>query len=115
MVPGGTNVIPDYDPATIRAMNLSRAENLMSQKHSIQQQQGQRVLDAQAQANQMMAMEPYQRLQTYGQGIGQLAPHMGQYTMQQTPDPTPLQTALGVGTTLAGIYGLTNPTRNLFG
>ena len=38
MVPGGTNVIPDYDPATIRAMNLSRAENLMSQKHSIQHQ-----------------------------------------------------------------------------
>ena len=41
MVPGGTNVIPDYDPATIRAMNLSRAENLMSQKHSIQHGQHQ--------------------------------------------------------------------------
>jgi len=25
--------------------------------------------------------------------------------MQVTPNPTPLQTALGIGTTLAGIYG----------
>ena len=33
MVPGGTNVISGYDPATVRAMNLSRAENLLSQKH----------------------------------------------------------------------------------
>ena len=32
VVPGGTNVIPGYDPATVRAMNLSRAENLMHQK-----------------------------------------------------------------------------------
>ena len=32
VVPGGTNVIQGYDPATIRAMNLSRAENLMHQK-----------------------------------------------------------------------------------
>ena len=33
VVPGGTNVISGYDPATVRAMNLSRAENLLSQKH----------------------------------------------------------------------------------
>ncbi len=37
---------------------------------AIQQQQGQRVLDAQRQAAKMAAMEPYQRLGTYGQGIG---------------------------------------------
>ena len=30
------------------------------------------------------------------------------------PNPTPLQTALGVGTTLAGIYGAVNP-RPIFG
>ena len=38
---------------------------------------------------------------------------MGGYpgSTQQTfvPNPTPLQTALGVGTTLAGIYGAINP------
>ena len=36
VVPGGTNVIQGYDPATIRAMNLSRAENLMHQKQQFQ-------------------------------------------------------------------------------
>ena len=70
---------------------------------AIQQQQGQRVLDAQAQANQMMAMEPYQRLGTYGQGIGQLAPMMGSQTTQISPDPTALQTALGWTSVMGGI------------
>jgi hypothetical protein len=34
----------------------------------------------------------------------------GQTVSTNVPNPTPLQTALGVGTTLAGIYGgLKNP------
>jgi len=69
----------------------------------IQQQQGQRVLDAQRQANQMAAFEPYQRLGTYGQGIGQLAPMMGGTQTAITPDPTALQTALGWTSVLGGI------------
>jgi len=69
----------------------------------IQQQQSQNVLNAQQQANQMMAMEPYQRLGTYGQGIGQLAPMMGGTTSTMTPDPTALQTALGWTSVLGGI------------
>ena len=69
----------------------------------IQQQQTQNVLNAQRQANQMAAMEPYQRLGTYGQGIGQLAPMMGSTTTQITPDPTALQTALGWTSVLGGI------------
>ena len=72
----------------------------------IQQQQSQNVLNAQQQANQMMAMEPYQRLGTYGQGIGQLAPMMGGTTSTMTPDPTALQTAL-VWTSVMG--GIMNP------
>ena len=44
---------------------------------------------------------------------------MGGYPAQTqqtvTPNPTPLQSAIGVGTTLAGIYGAVNPSRNLFG
>jgi len=39
----------------------------------------------------------------------------GQTVSTNVPNPTPLQTALGIGTTLAGIYGAVNPTRNLFG
>ena len=77
----------------------------LSQIGDIQQRQEQNVLDAQAKGYQMMAQEPYQRLGTYGAGIQGLAPIMGQYTMQQTPDPTPLQTALGTMSVLGGIMG----------
>ena len=75
----------------------------LSQIGGIQQQQAQNVLDAQRQANQMAAMEPYQRLGTYGAGIGALAPVRGQMTQQITPDPSPLQTALGFTSVLGGI------------
>jgi hypothetical protein len=51
----------------------------------------------------MAAMEPYQRLGIYGQGIGQLAPMMGGMTSTTTPDPTALQTALGWTSVLGGI------------
>ena len=77
----------------------------LSQVGGIQQQQAQNVLDAQQQAAQMAAMEPYQRLGTYGSGITSLAPIAGQYTTQMTPDPTPLQTALGTMSVLGGIMG----------
>ena len=71
----------------------------------IQQRQIQKEKDAAAKGYQMMAAEPYERLGTYGQGIAGLAPHMGTYQMTQTPDPTPLQTALGTMSVLGGIMG----------
>ena len=71
----------------------------------IQQRQEQRTIDAAAQANKMMAAEPYERLGVYGQGIAGLAPAMGSYQMTQTPDPTALQTALGTMSVLGGIMG----------
>ena len=74
----------------------------------IQQQQSQNVLNAQQQAAQMAAMEPYQRMQAYGQGLGTLAPFQGQMQTAYTPDPTALQTALGYTAVLGGIL---NPTR----
>jgi len=69
----------------------------------IQQQQSQNVLNAQQQANQMMAMEPYQRLGTYGQGIQGLSGMMGGTTSTMTPNPTALQTALGWTSVMGGI------------
>ena len=70
-----------------------------------QQAQAQAVADAQRQAAQTAAYEPYQRLGTYGAGVASLISGYpsGQQTM--TPSASPLQTALGVGTGLAGIYG----------
>jgi len=75
----------------------------LSQVGGIQQQQAQNVLNAQRQASQMAAMEPYQRMGVYGQGLGALAPIQGQMTTQQTADPTALQTALGWTSVLGGI------------
>ena len=69
----------------------------------IQQQQAQNVLNAQQQAAQMGAMEPYQRMQAYGQGVAQLGQMPGQISTQVTPDPTALQTALGTMSVLGGI------------
>ena len=91
------------------APSLQRGDiGTLSQVGGIQQQQAQNVLNAQQQAAQMAAMEPYQRMQAYGQGLGTLAPFQGQMQTAYTPDPTALQTALGYTAVLGGIL---NPTR----
>ena len=73
----------------------------------VQQLQSQAVLDAQREGNRLEAYEPYERLNTYGSGIGGLfsgnAPFGNQSTV--TPNPTPLQTALGTASVLSGIFG----------
>ena len=91
------------------APSLQRGDiGTLSKVGGIQQQQAQNVLNAQQQAAQMAAMEPYQRMQAYGQGLGTLAPFQGQMQTAYTPDPTALQTALGYTAVLGGIL---NPTR----
>jgi hypothetical protein len=75
----------------------------LSQIGGVQQQQSQAVLDAQQQANQMAAMEPYQRMGVYGQGVSQLGQMPGSVSTTQTADPTALQTALGWTSVLGGI------------
>ena len=75
----------------------------LSQIGGIQQQQAQNVLNAQQQANQMAAMEPYQRMGIYGQGLGQLAPFAGQVQTAAAQEPSALQTALGWTSVMGGI------------
>ena len=74
---------------------------------AIQQAQAQAQLEAQRQANQLAAFEPQTRLDTYGRGITQLIsgyPASGsQFT--QTPNLSPLETALGFGLGVADIFG----------
>jgi len=71
-----------------------------------QQAQSQAVLDAQRQATQTAAYEPYQRLGTYGAGVSSLiSGYPAQYQTGQTPSASPLQSALGMGVGLAGLYG----------
>ena len=75
----------------------------LSQVGGIQQQQAQNVLNAQQQAAQMAAMEPYQRMGVYGQGLGTLAPFQGQVQTAETQEPSALQTALGWTSVMGGI------------
>jgi len=71
-----------------------------------QQAQTQAEADAGREKLRMQAYEPYERLGFLGQGLtGIMGGYGNQYQFQQQPNPTPLQTALGTGATLAGIYG----------
>ena len=80
--------------------------NQLGRLGGLQQIQEQAVLDAQKEANRLQAFEPYERLGTYGSGVASLfsgnAPFGNQSTV--TPNPTPLQTALGTGLVLSEIF-----------
>ena len=73
---------------------------------ALNQAQQQATLDAQREAARQAAFLPQQQLDRFaGQVAGIMGGYPGQTTQTAVPNPTPLQTALGVGTTLAGIYG----------
>ena len=78
----------------------------LGQVGATQQAQAQATADAAREGKRMEAFEPYERLGFLGQGLtGIMGGYGNQYQFQQQPNPTPLQTALGTGATLAGIYG----------
>jgi hypothetical protein len=87
--------------------SLQRADiSQLGQVGAQQQAYQQAVLDAQRETERLEAYEPYERYGFMGSGItGMLGGYPGQYQSQVTPNPTPLQSALGIGSTLAGIYG----------
>ena len=78
---------------------------------ALNQAQAQAGLDATREAARQAAFLPSQELDRYAaQVTGLMGGYPGQTQTTVTPNPTPLQTALGVGTTLAGIYGaIKNP------
>ena len=86
---------------------LQRADiSTLGQVGAAQQAQRQAVLDAQRQAARTAAYEPLERLGFFGQGVtGLMGGYPAQYQFQSTPPASPLQTALGLGTGLAGIFG----------
>ena len=73
----------------------------------IQQSQAQAALDAQRQAAQTAAYEPFQRLNVFGSGVAGLMGGMQNFgdVIKTQPDASPLQSALGIGTSVAGILG----------
>ena len=70
-----------------------------------QQGQEQALLDAQKQLEFQKIYAPLQTAQQYGAGItGLIAGYPQQTQTQVAPSPTALQTILGAGATLAGVY-----------
>ena len=87
----------------------------LGQVGATQQAQEQAEKDAEREAARAAAYEPYERLGFFGSGVtGLMGGYPAQYQFSSIPNPTPLQTALGAGATLAGIYGALNP-KSLFG
>ena len=86
---------------------LQRADvSTLGSVGAVQQAQAQAVLDAQRQANQLAAFEPQTRLDTLGRGITQLIsgyPAAGS-RFTQTPNLSPLETALGFGLGVSDIF-----------
>ena len=77
---------------------------------ALNQAQAQANLDAQREAARQATFLPQEQLDRFaGQVTGIMGGYPGTTTTTNIPNPTPLQTALGVGTTLAGIYGATRP------
>ena len=80
--------------------------NALRSAGAIQQAQEQAGLDATREANRLSAYEPYERLGYLGTGIAQIASGApGQFQSMVQPNPTPLQTALGIASVGGGLLG----------
>ena len=86
----------------------------LGQLGALNQAQTQAGLDAQREAARQATFLPQEQLDRFaGQVTGIMGGYPGQTQTTNIPNPTPLQTALGVGTTLAGIYGALQPNANI--
>jgi len=78
----------------------------LGQLGALNQAQRQAELDAQREAARQATFLPQEQLDRFASQVtGIMGGYPGQTQTTNIPNPTPLQTALGVGTTLAGIYG----------
>ena len=89
----------------------------LGQLGALNQAQAQAQADATREAARQAAFLPQEQLDRYAaQVTGIMGGYPAQFQTTNIPNPTPLQTALGVGTTLAGIYGgLTGGNKTDFG
>ena len=87
----------------------------LGQLGALNQAQAQAQLDATREATRMAAFQPQEELNRFADiTTGIMGGMRGTGTATtNVPNPTPLQTALGVGTTLAGIYGAINNPQSL--
>jgi hypothetical protein len=86
----------------------------LGQLGALNQAQAQAQLDAQREAARQATFLPQEQLDRFAaQVTGIMGGYPAQFQTTNIPNPTPLQTALGVGTTLAGIYGATRPNASI--
>ena len=77
---------------------------------ALNQAQAQAQADAQREAARQATFLPQQQLDRFASQVtGLMGGYPGQTTQTVVPNPTPLQTALGIGSTVAGIYSAFNP------
>jgi hypothetical protein len=87
---------------TMQGSDIARA----GQVGSADQAQSQANLTALQEANRLKAYEPLERLGIYGQGVtGLMGGYPAQYQFTSQPNASPLAQALGVASTLGGVYG----------
>jgi hypothetical protein len=87
----------------------------LGQLGALNQAQAQAQLDAQREAVRQATFQPQEQLDLFANRVtGLMGGVQGQGTQTTNiPNPTPLQTALGIGTTLAGIYGAVKAPGNV--
>jgi hypothetical protein len=82
----------------------------LGQLGALNQAQEQARLDAQREAARQATFLPQEQLDRFAaQVTGIMGGYPAQFQSTNVPNPTPLQTALGIGSTLAGIYTGFNP------
>ena len=98
---GGQQAALGQTQEGILGSNIGRLGSL----GAINQAQAQAEADATREANRQAAMLPQENLARFGaQVTGLMGGYPGTTTQTFAPNPTPLQTALGIGSTLAGLY-----------
>ena len=91
----------------LAAQQFGQQMNLASTTPALlgQQVSGLATLGAGVQLKQQQLMQPLTAAQAYGQGVTSLiAGYPGKSVQEMTPAASPISTALGIGSTLAGIY-----------
>jgi len=78
----------------------------LGQMGATQQAQQQAIFDAEREQERLEAYEPYERLGYLGSGLGSmLSGYPAQFQSSVTPNPTPLQSALGIASVGGGVLG----------
>ena len=86
----------------------------LGQLGALNQAQAQAQLDATREATRQAAFLPQEQLDRFASQVtGIMGGYPARFQTTNIPNPTPLQTALGVGSTLAGIYGAVNNPASL--